>query len=93
MYTNIYTNCTLSVRICFIIIWSLAERAFGIDLRCQGTVNSGLFTSFERVKMPKRTSDKPKSRFKNMLAIILKQILSVVSPADIGSERCLLAEL
>jgi len=27
--------------------------------------------------MPKRPTDKPKSRFKNRLAIILKQILSV----------------
>ena len=83
MYTNIYTNCTLSVRICFIIIWSLAERPFGIDLRCQGAVNSGLFTSFERVKMPKRTSDKPKSRFKNMLAIIKKSFINVLLMAII----------
>jgi len=51
---------------------SLAERNFGIDLRSQGAVNSGLFTSFESAKMPKRASDKPKSRFKHILAIIKK---------------------
>ena len=50
------------LRICFEIILSLAERYFGIDLRCQGAVNSGLFTSLDRVKMPKRASDKPKKQ-------------------------------
>ena len=49
-------------RICFEIILSLAERYFGIDLRCQGAVNSGLFTSLDREKMPKRASDKPKKQ-------------------------------
>ena len=44
-------------------------------MRCQGAANSGLFARIERAKMPKRTSDKPESRFKNILAIILKQIL------------------
>ena len=50
------------LRICFEIILSLAERYFGIDLRCQGAVNSGLFTSLDREKMPKRASDKPKKQ-------------------------------
>ena len=49
-------------RICFEIILSLAERYFGIDLRCQGAVNSGSFTSLDRAKMPKRASDKPKKQ-------------------------------
>mgnify|MGYP003442944560 FL=1 len=44
-------------------------------MRCQGAANSGLFARIERAKMPKRPTDKPKSRFKNRLAIILKQIL------------------
>ena len=51
-----------TLRICFEIILSLAERYFGIDLRCQGAVNSGLFTSLDREKMPKRASDKPKKQ-------------------------------
>ena len=50
------------LRICFEIILSLTERYFGIDLRCQGAVNSGLFTSLDREKMPKRASDKPKKQ-------------------------------
>ena len=45
-------------------------------MRCQGAANSGLFARIERAKMPKRPTDKPKSRFKNRLAIILKQILN-----------------
>ncbi|MBQ3238501.1 MAG: hypothetical protein IJA98_05465, partial [Bacteroidaceae bacterium] len=49
-----------------------------VDLRCQGAANSGLFARIERAKMPKRPTDKPKSRFKNRLAIILKQILSLI---------------
>ena len=65
-----------SIRICFKFISSLAERYFRVDLRCQGAANSGLFARIERAKMPKRPTDKPKSRFKNRLAIILKQILS-----------------
>ena len=63
-------------RICFKFISSLAERCFRVDLRCQGAANSGLFARIERAKMPKRPTDKPKSRFKNRLAIILKQILN-----------------
>ena len=63
------------LRICFKFISSLAERCFRVDLRCQGAANSGLFARIERAKMPKRPTDKPKSRFKNRLAIILKQIL------------------
>ena len=42
-------------------ISSLSERDFGIDLYSRGEVNSGLFSKNERVNMPKRTSDKPKS--------------------------------
>jgi len=42
-------------------------------------INSGLYTNPERAKMPKRASDKPKSRFKHILAIIKKQILSPIS--------------
>ena len=53
------------IRICFKIILSLAERCLGIDLRCQGAVNSGLFTSLERVKMPQRASDKPQKADSN----------------------------
>ena len=53
------------LRICFKIILSLAERCLGIDLRCQGAVNSGLFTSLERVKMPQRASDKPQKADSN----------------------------
>ena len=52
------------IRICFKIISSLAERCFWIDLRYQDAANSGLFARNESAKMPKRASDKPKSRFK-----------------------------
>ena len=65
------------LRICFKFISSLAERCFRVDLRCQGAANSGLFARIESAKMPKRPTDKPKSRFKNRLAIILKQILNL----------------
>ena len=63
-------------RICFKIISSLVERCFCVDLCCQGAANSGLFARIESTKMPKRASDKPKSRIKNMLSLILKQILN-----------------
>ena len=65
------------LRICFKFISSLARRCFRVDLRCQGAANSGLFARIERAKMPKRPTDKPKSRFKNRIAIILKQILNL----------------
>ena len=71
------TIAVRTVRICFKIILNLSERYLGIDLRCQGAANSGLFARIERAKMPKRPTDKPKSRFKNRLAIILKQILNL----------------
>ena len=56
--------------------------------------NSGLFAKTERAKMPKRTSNKQKSIFLNLLAVKSKQILrvgdivwygSVVSVVFIGS--------
>ena len=39
----------------------------------QIVANSGLFARYERAKMPENPSDKPKSRFKNILAIIKKR--------------------
>jgi len=59
-----------SLRICFKIILNLSERYLGIDLRCQGAANSGLFARIESAKMLQRAPDKAKSRFKYMLALI-----------------------
>ena len=47
----------------FKIISSLSERYFRVYLLSQVAANSGLFAKHERVKMPKRASEKPKNRF------------------------------
>ena len=39
-------------------------------------INSGLFARIDSAKMTKRASDKQKSRFRDILAIILNQILN-----------------
>ena len=68
------------LRICFKIILSLAERCLGIDLRCEGAVNSGLFTSLERVKIPQRASDKPKKQIQTHISDNLKTDSNIRPP-------------
>ena len=54
------TSCIFQ-RACLVFIPSLVERCFRVDLLSQVAVNSGLFTRIERVKMPKRDSNKRES--------------------------------
>ena len=52
-----------------LIFFELAERYFRVDLHSRDEANSGLFARTERVKMPKRASDNPKSKQENKLAV------------------------
>ena len=64
-----------NIRSCLDFISSLVERTFCADLHSRNAANSGLFARTERVKMPKRTSNKPKSSFINLLTVKSKQLL------------------
>ena len=64
-----------NIRSCLDFISSLVERTFCADLHSRNVANSGLFARTERVKMAKRTSNKPKSSFINLLTVKSKQLL------------------